>query len=115
MSSPNTSESDDQSASQHTFRIVRTGSGYVYVFDRNNEADEADDDDDSVDALALHHLIAIADGVDPSDLWEDDYEIHHRGGVKIDMPSGLEALKPSEHHQCHRDELDDPAEFLEAS
>jgi len=50
----------------------------------------------------IHHLVAIADGADPNDVYSDKYQVHHIDGNKwLNSDTNLELLTETEHRRLH--------------
>jgi len=57
---------------------------------------------DGPTTVAVHQLLAVADGADPEDVWAEDTHVHHRTGIPwLNIENGVEVLSPSEHRQTH--------------
>lgn len=57
----------------------------------------------SPDTIAVHQLVAIANGADPHKVFSDgEYHCHHKNGVRWDnRPGNIEVLSSSEHSILH--------------
>jgi len=67
------------------------------------------------DKVAIHQLVAIADGADPYKVFSDDWHVHHKDSVKsMNSRENLELLSASEHIKEHgtTGELDLPVDEL---
>jgi hypothetical protein len=54
------------------------------------------------DYVAIHHLLAIAEGENPHEVFANDTHIHHISGVPWDnRPDNIELLPVSEHAKRH--------------
>jgi len=68
--------------------------------------------------LAVHRLVAIADGADPHDVFSNDkHQVHHRNGFKCDnRPSNLELVDRKTHGRHHTPDAvkwtDDDIEYV---
>lgn len=59
-------------------------------------------DPDGITTVKVHQLLAVADGEDPADVWDDDTNVHHRTGIPwLNMPGMVEVLTPGEHNRTH--------------
>jgi len=57
---------------------------------------------DSVTRLPVHHLMLVADGHDPHDVFSDDTEGHHKRPVPwLNTPDNLELLSTFDHQSHH--------------
>lgn len=105
MSLPNDGGDRTPSLSESRIDVFRNSAGYQYYVSQTEGA---------IQCLSLHRLTAVAGGADPHDVWGAGNETHHRSGLKIDLPAGLEVLTPEEHRARHRDGLVAPSEILGA-
>lgn len=55
--------------------------------------------------LRVHQLLAIAEGEDPHDVFDDETVIHHKNGISLDnRPENIELMTSSEHGRHHSEE-----------
>lgn len=80
--------------------IWRNPAGYSYA--------EASVDGDR-EVVAIHELVAIADGADPSEVFSPDTQVHHHLGIPgefdaphLDIPGNVTVMEQSEHLQKHQ-------------
>lgn len=67
--------------------LWRNDSGYLII--------------DTGDNLVTHHRLLTAVHLGPDELAGQD--VHHRTGVKIDIPENIESIERSKHNQLHAD------------
>jgi len=62
-------------------------------------------DPDGSTTVGVHRLLAIADGADPHEVFEDGNHVHHRTGIPwLNIKNGVEVLTAEEHSAVHRDD-----------
>lgn len=59
-------------------------------------------DPDGKTTVGVHQLLAVADGADPHDVWNDDTHVHHKAGIPwLNLPGFVEVLTRGEHKRTH--------------
>lgn len=57
--------------------------------------------------VMIHHLVLIAEGEDPHDVFSDEIDTHHKNNIPWDnRPSNLETMEKREHGMLHWKELE---------
>jgi transcriptional regulator with XRE-family HTH domain len=60
-------------------------------------------DTEGATTVAVHQLLAVADGADPAEVFDSDTHVHHRTGIPwLNIPDGVEVVTPQEHSDTHR-------------
>lgn len=59
-------------------------------------------DNTTNESVLVHQLLAVADGADPNDVWDDDKVVHHKCGIPwMNIPGMVEVLDRSDHNSTH--------------
>jgi hypothetical protein len=98
------------SRAMHKYDIPTRGKGHIPTFSTRTDGYESWSlyDDGKTHTVYVHQLLAVSEGADPNDVFaNDDYEIHHKNGVKWDNRSAnIELLTTSEHRTLHAERGD---------
>ena len=59
-------------------------------------------DPDGGTAVKVHQLLAVADGADPGEVWDDDTHVHHKTCIPwLNLPGFVEVLSGDDHRATH--------------